>query len=71
MPQNAPPKKIDGTRNLGAEIIFCGERHEDGEIIVKELVEKEGYCCFSGISCRTPKCAGRGSHPHYWQKCGF
>lgn len=43
MPQNAPRKKIDGTRNLGAEIVFCGERHEDGEIIVKELVEKEGY----------------------------
>lgn len=43
MPQNAPRKKIDGSRNLGAEIIFCGERHEDGEIIVKELVEKEGY----------------------------
>jgi threonine dehydratase len=43
MPQNAPRKKIDGTRDLGAEIVFCGERHEDGEIIVKELVEKEGY----------------------------
>ncbi|MBS0654293.1 MAG: threonine/serine dehydratase [Verrucomicrobia bacterium] len=43
MPKNAPQKKIDGTRNLGAEILFCGERHEDGELIVKELVEKEGY----------------------------
>jgi len=43
MPQNAPRKKIDGTRNLGAEIVFCGEKHEDGEIIVKELVEKKGY----------------------------
>lgn len=44
MPQNAPRKKIDGTRDLGAEIVFCsGSLHEDGEILVKELVEKEGY----------------------------
>ncbi len=43
MPQNAPRKKIEGTRNLGAEIVFCGDRHEDGESIVKELVENEGY----------------------------
>lgn len=42
MPQNAPRKKIDGTRNLGAEIVFCGEKHEDGEILVKEL-ENEGF----------------------------
>lgn len=43
MPSNAPSKKIEGTKSLGAEIVFCGEKHEDGEIIVKELVEKKGY----------------------------
>lgn len=43
MPQNAPHKKIDGTRNLGAEIIFAGEKYEEGEILVKELVDKEGF----------------------------
>jgi threonine dehydratase len=43
MPQNAPRKKIEGTLKLGAEIVFCGERHEDGEILVKELAENKGY----------------------------
>lgn len=43
MPQNAPSKKKEGTRNLGGEIVFCSEKHEEGEDIVKELVEKEGY----------------------------
>lgn len=43
MPKNAPRKKIEGTQNLGANIVFCGERHEDGESIVKELAEQEGF----------------------------
>jgi threo-3-hydroxy-L-aspartate ammonia-lyase len=43
MPKNAPRKKIEGTQSLGAEIIFCGDRHEEGQLLVNELVEKEGY----------------------------
>lgn len=43
MPQNAPLKKIEGTRKYGAKIVFCGENHGDGENIVKELVDAEGY----------------------------
>lgn len=42
MPSNAPRKKIEGTRAYGAHIAFCGEKHEEGELIVKELAEKEG-----------------------------
>lgn len=43
MPKNAPHKKIEGTQTLGAKILFCEGMHEEGEKIVKELVEQEGY----------------------------
>lgn len=41
MPKNAPRKKLDGTKNLGAEVIFSDEGQENS--IVKELAEKEGF----------------------------
>jgi threonine dehydratase len=41
VPQNAPHNKIEGTKNLGASIIFSGNKHEEGEAIVKEFAEKE------------------------------
>lgn len=43
MPKNAPQTKINGTLKLGAEIIFCGEKYEERESIVKELSTNEGY----------------------------
>jgi threonine dehydratase len=43
MPKNAPHKKIEGTKQFGADIVFSGERHEDGDAIVKDLAEKEGF----------------------------
>ena len=42
MPKNAPRKKIEGTQRYGADIVFCGEKHTEGDILVKELAEKEG-----------------------------
>lgn len=43
MPKDAPKKKVEGTKKFGAEVVFSGERHEDGDAIVQELSEKEGY----------------------------
>jgi threonine dehydratase len=43
MPKNAPQTKIEGTKRWGAEIIFSGEKHEDGERMVEGLAEKQGY----------------------------
>jgi threonine dehydratase len=43
MPKNAPRKKIEGTRSLGAEIVFCGDKHIEGDALVQKLVEEEGY----------------------------
>lgn len=42
MPQNAPRKKIEGTKSLGAQIVLCDETHENANLIVKELADKQG-----------------------------
>jgi threonine dehydratase len=43
MPSRAPRTKIEGTKRLGAEIVFAGDSYEEGDLIVKDLVEKNGY----------------------------
>ncbi len=60
MPKNAPHKKIDGTKSLGAEIIYSGGTNEEGESIVKELVEKKGYAALHPFNNYTT-IAGQGT----------
>ncbi len=43
MPSNAPKIKVEGTEKFHPIILFSGEKHEEGEAIVKQLVEKKGY----------------------------
>lgn len=42
MPQNAPKVKLEGTKKFGPTIIIAGNTHEEGDLIVKEQVEKNG-----------------------------
>lgn len=43
MPQNAPQTKIKGTQRYGAQIVFSGNSHEEGDAIVARLAEEQGY----------------------------
>lgn len=42
MPANAPKTKREGTEKYGPEIITSGNKHEEGELVVKDLVNKRG-----------------------------
>lgn len=42
MPKNAPKIKVEGTKKYHPEIIQSGDKHEEGELIVKELVHEKG-----------------------------
>lgn len=43
MPENAPKTKLEGTKKYGAKIILSGNRHEEGEKIVAQLVKEKGF----------------------------
>ena len=43
MPENAPPVKIDATRNYGAEIVRCVSNVKAREETCQNLVDKHGY----------------------------
>ncbi len=42
VPSNIPKIKLQLTQEFGPEIIFAGTLHEEGDEIVKKIVEKEG-----------------------------
>ncbi|HUO87654.1 MAG TPA: threonine/serine dehydratase [Rhizomicrobium sp.] len=42
MPKDAPAAKIEGTRRLGARIVFYDRRSEDREAIAREIVGRTG-----------------------------
>lgn len=42
MPENAPKIKIEGTKKFNPTIRFSGSKHEEGELIVNQLVAQEG-----------------------------
>ena len=43
MPENAPPVKIDATRDYGAEIVRCASNVKAREETCQNLVDKHGY----------------------------
>ncbi len=43
MPQNAPQTKIKGTQHYGAHIVFSGNSHEEGDVIVAQLANQKGF----------------------------
>lgn len=43
MPQNAPKTKIKGTQKYAPQIVFSGNSHEEGEVIVERLASEKGY----------------------------
>lgn len=42
VPNNIPKIKLQLTQQFGPEIIFAGPLHEEGDEVVKQIVEKEG-----------------------------
>lgn len=42
MPANAPKTKREGTMKYGPKIVTSGNKHEEGELVVKELVNEQG-----------------------------
>lgn len=43
MPRNAPQTKIDGTRALGAEVVFVGPSSSERQARAEELAREHGY----------------------------
>lgn len=69
MPENAPQAKIKGTEQYGAEIVFSGNSHEEGDAIVEKLAQKEGFVCLHPYNnYRTM--AGQGTAAlEVWTQC--
>jgi threonine dehydratase len=42
LPDNIPKIKLQLTQQFGPEIVFAGPHHEEGDAVVKDIVEKEG-----------------------------
>lgn len=42
MPENAPKTKIEGTKKFNPSLLFSGNKHEEGERIVNQLVKEHG-----------------------------
>lgn len=42
MPKNAPKIKIEGTMKFEPEIKFSGKKHEEGEMMMSQLVQEKG-----------------------------
>jgi threonine dehydratase len=42
MPKDAPPPKIEGTRRLGAKVVFYNRITDDREAIARDIVERTG-----------------------------
>jgi threo-3-hydroxy-L-aspartate ammonia-lyase len=43
MPKSSPPNKVAGTREHGAEVVFCEDSSDDRERVAKELQAKHDY----------------------------
>lgn len=42
MPSNAPKTKIEGTKKFNPIVLFSGNKHEEGELVVDQLVQEQG-----------------------------
>lgn len=43
MPKSSPPNKVAGTREHGAEVVFCEDSSDDRERVAKQLQEQFNY----------------------------